>query len=48
MFQNASELWLEDLPEVKPHLIAKINRAGMESVFEFWFLQLNFMQDEGR
>jgi len=48
MSQNASELRLEDLPEVKPQLITKLNRAGMESVFEFWFLQLNLMQDERR
>ena len=32
--QNADELLLEDLPEVKPHLITKINRAGIESVFD--------------
>ena len=28
------KLRLEDLPEVKPHLITKLNRAGIESVFD--------------
>jgi len=34
MSQKASELRLEDLPEVKPYLITKLNRAGIESVFD--------------
>jgi hypothetical protein len=32
--QNADELRLEDLPEVKPLLITKLDRAGIESVFD--------------
>jgi hypothetical protein len=32
--QNADEVLPEDLPEVKPHLITKLNRAGIESVFD--------------
>jgi len=34
MSQNASELRLEDLPEVKPHLITKLKGAGIESIFD--------------
>ena len=34
MSQNASELRLEDLPEVKPHLIIKLKNAGIESLFD--------------
>ncbi|MDP9289966.1 MAG: hypothetical protein M3P08_17465, partial [Thermoproteota archaeon] len=32
--QNVDELRLEDLPEVKPLLITKLNRDGIESVFD--------------
>ena len=28
------QMLLEDLPEVKPHLITKLNRSGIESVFD--------------
>ena len=34
MSQDASELRLEDLAQVKPHLITKLNRAGIESDFD--------------
>ena len=33
MSQNASELRLEDLPGVKPHLITRLKNAGIESLF---------------
>jgi DNA repair protein RadA len=34
MSQNASELRLEDLPGVKPHLITKLKNAGIESLLD--------------
>jgi DNA repair protein RadA len=34
MSQNASGLRLEDLPEVKPHLITKLRAAGIESILD--------------
>ena len=34
MSQNASELRLEDLHEVKPHLITKLKNAGIESLLD--------------
>jgi DNA repair protein RadA len=34
MSQNASELRLEDLPGVKPHLITRLKNAGIESLFD--------------
>jgi DNA repair protein RadA len=32
--QNGSELRLEDLPEIKQHLITKLKSAGIESIFD--------------
>lgn len=34
MSRNANELRLEDLAEVKPHLITKLRSAGIESIFD--------------
>jgi DNA repair protein RadA len=34
MSQNATELRLEDLPEIKQHLITKLKSAGIESIFD--------------
>lgn len=34
MSQNATDLRLEDLPEIKQHLITKLKSAGIESVFD--------------
>jgi DNA repair protein RadA len=34
MSQNATKMRLEDLPEVKPHLITKLKGAGIESIFD--------------
>ena len=34
MSQNATELRVEDLPEVRPHLITKLKGAGIESLFD--------------
>jgi DNA repair protein RadA len=34
MSQNVTELRLEDLPEIKPHLITKLKSAGIESIFD--------------
>lgn len=34
MSRNANELRLEDLPEVKPHVITKLRGAGIESIFD--------------
>ena len=34
MSQNATKMRLEDLPEVKPHLVTKLKGAGIESIFD--------------
>jgi DNA repair protein RadA len=34
MSQNANDFPIEDLPDVKPHLISKLKRAGIDSVHE--------------
>jgi DNA repair protein RadA len=34
MSQNANEFPIEDLPDVKPHLISKLKRAGIDSIHE--------------
>ena len=34
MSRDANELRLEDLPEVKPHLVTKLRGAGIESIFD--------------
>jgi DNA repair protein RadA len=34
MSQNANELRIEDLPDIKPHLITKLKGAGIESIFD--------------
>jgi hypothetical protein len=39
MSQDVSELRLEDLAQVKPHLITKLNRAGIESVIQIHFVE---------
>jgi len=34
MSQNANDFPIEDLPDVKPHLISKLKRAGIDSIHE--------------
>ena len=34
MSQNAAELRLEELPDIKPNIISKLKRAGIETIFD--------------
>jgi DNA repair protein RadA len=47
MSQNASELRLEDLPGVKPHLITKLKNAGIESLFDLISIPHQLTEDGG-
>ena len=47
MSPNANELRLEDLPEVKPHLITELRGAGIESIFDLAISIPHHLIEEG-